>query len=388
MKSAPCRPAGVFPACASASSRAQACAMPRRPRPPLARRRSWQEKHRIEKRERIADQDPPRSSHPRRIVGIVAGDAHLAGHFSMFDSALKIGVFVERLEQEFRRASLPLRKVLWPPHRADTHDAARQRDHPHPALIETVNTDVAGILARPKFCAAEVTEYGGALMQVVLAPQLVLRSDKRIAAAGIDDIARLNAVVAAVIGLYFEQRFARAFLLDFPNLLSLTGIGAAGTRMIVEHLVEILAPNLKGVRRTVADGARKGEGVVAAFVVRLEIRAQLVYAERAHLVEHTQAFEDRQIHRQERLADVKPRMASLLERNDLVAAPRQQDGRGAPRRAAADHRHVANFGYHVVIGVHVRSSLRIFPPKMCIRARCWDLKSLFRLPLLRECCSY
>ncbi len=34
--------------------------------------------HRVEKCERIADQNPARSAHPRRIVGIVAGDAHLA----------------------------------------------------------------------------------------------------------------------------------------------------------------------------------------------------------------------------------------------------------------------------------------------------------------------
>ena len=177
----------------------------------------------------------------------------------------------------------------------------------------------------------------------VLAPQLVFRSDQRVTAAGIHDIARLDTVAAPVVGPHVEQRFARIFLLDLDDLLPLAGVGAAFARMVIEHLVEILAPNLIGMRRTVADGARKGVGAVAPLVFRLEIRAELEYAERSDLLEHAQAFEDRQIHRQQRFADVKARMMRLLEGDNLVAAACQQNRGRASRRAPADDRDIAIF---------------------------------------------
>jgi hypothetical protein len=114
--------------------------------------------------------------------------------------------------------------------------------------------------------------------------------------------------------------------------------------MFVQHLVEVLAPHLIGVRRTAADRTGEGVGVVAAFVVRLEVRARLEHAQRADLVQHAEPLEYRQIHGQQRFADMKSRVMRLLQRNDPVAAPRQQCRRGAAAGAAADHRHVTLLG--------------------------------------------
>src|SRR5258708_33265188 len=100
------------------------------------------------------------------------------------------------------------------------------------------------------------------------------------AAAGVDDVAGLDAVAAAVIGFYLEQRLARIFLLDLQYLLPLAGIGAAVTRMVVEHFVGLLPPHLIRMRRTVADGPRKGVVVAAALNVRLRTGAGPEYAER------------------------------------------------------------------------------------------------------------
>ena len=90
----------------------------------------------------------------------------------------------------------------------------------------------------------------------------------------------------------------------------------------------------------------EGVGVVAALVVGLEVRTGLEDAERAHLVEHAEPLEYRQIHRQQRFADVKARMARLLERDHLVAAACEQCRGRAAGRAAADHGHVALIERH------------------------------------------
>ena len=118
-------------------------------------------------------------------------------------------------------------------------------------------------------------------------------------------------------------------------------VRAALAGVVVEHFVEILAPYLVGVRRTLADRAGEGVGVVAAFIIGFEIRTRLEHAHGAHLVQHAQPFEHGKIHRQQRFADVKAGVMRLLERDHLVTSPRQQCGGCTAGRAAADHRHVA-----------------------------------------------
>jgi hypothetical protein len=196
------------------------------------------------------------------------------------------------------------------------------------------------------FGTAKLAEDGCALMLSVLAPQLLLRRQEGVAAAGIDHVTRVNTVAPAVIGVHIQVRVARSALLDLDHFLAFARVRAALARVIVEHLVEVLPPHLERVRRTRADGARKGVSVVAALVVRLEVRTGLEDAESAHLVEHAEPFEDRQIHRQQRLADVEARVARLLQRNHAVAAAREQCGGRAAARAAADHCYVTLIDCH------------------------------------------
>jgi len=89
--------------------------------------------------------------------------------------------------------------------------------------------------------------------------------------------------------------------------------------MLEQHPVEVRAPHLIGVWRAVAEGAAEREGVVAVLVVRLEVGAALEDAERPHLLEHAQTLEERQIHRQERLADMKAGVMRLLQHDHAVA---------------------------------------------------------------------
>ena len=193
--------------------------------------------------------------------------------------------------------------------------------------------------------AAEVPKNRGALMQVVLAPQLLLRGEKCVAPAGIDHVTRADGVAAAIIGAHFQMRFVRAVLGHRHYLVALACVRAARSRVVVEHLVEILAPYLVCVGRAVADGAGKRVGVVAAFIIGLEIGTGFEYAELPHLVQHAQALEHGKIHRQQGFADMKTRVMRLLERDHRVTAPGQQGRRGAAGGTAADHHHIASFGH-------------------------------------------
>jgi hypothetical protein len=69
--------------------------------------------------------------------------------------------------------------------------------------------------------------------------------------------------------------------------------------------------------------------------------AGLRTADPVHLGQHAQALEDRDIHRQQRFADVEARMAAFFEQLDLVAPARQFRGRRGTGRSAADDDDVA-----------------------------------------------
>ena len=210
-------------------------------------------------------------------------------------------------------------------------------------MIEAVDADVAGVLAGARQCAAEVAENCGALMLIILAAQLHFRSQEGVAAAGIDDVPRLQPV-AALAGAHLEMSFARTGLFGRDDLMSLARIRAALARVLEEHLVEILPPDLIRMRRAVADRPAECVSVVAALIVGFKIGARLENAERPHLVQYTQPIEHRKVHRQQGFADVESRMMRFLQGNDLVAEPRQQCRRGAARGTAANHGHIAGFG--------------------------------------------
>src|SRR2546430_265659 len=130
----------------------------------------------------------------------------------------------------------------------------------------------------------------------------------------------MKPIAAPVIGAHIESSVTRTTLLDVQRLMALARVRTALARVREQHLVEVLPPHLVGVRRTVADRAIEGEGVVALLVVGLEVRAALVHAQRAHLLQHAEPLEYGQIHRQQRLADVEARMMRLLQRYHAIAA--------------------------------------------------------------------
>lgn len=134
--------------------------------------------------------------------------------------------------------------------------------------------------------------------------------------------------------------------------------------MCKQHLVEILAPHLKGMRRAFAQGAREVVGVVAACIIRFKIRARLVYRHGTNFFQHPQALEYRQIHRQQRFTDVEARMPGFFELHHAVTALRQERRGGAAARAAADHQDIAvlHARFHVT---HTRAPATIIHKAIC-----------------------
>ena len=81
-------------------------------------------------------------------------------------------------------------------------------------------------------------------------------------------------------------------------------------------------------------------GPHAVRSLMVETRAELdLHPGAAHLVEHAHAIEERNVPRQERLADVKARKSLALEEDDAMPLPRKErckGGAGGP--ATADDR--------------------------------------------------
>src|SRR5579863_3165799 len=185
-------------------------------------------KHWIEKREGIADHHPARSAHACRVIRVVAGDAYLvADELRGFQAPPQCRITLERGEEKLQRAAFALLEVIRPAHRSDAHDAPWQRNHPHPAVLEAVDADIARIRPGARLGAAEVAEDRRTLMLPVLATQFVFGGEKSVSATGVDDVARLDLVIRATLGTHPQPAGARCALLDRHDLVALTRAGAA-----------------------------------------------------------------------------------------------------------------------------------------------------------------
>ena len=129
--------------------------------------------------------------------------------------------------------------------------------------------------------------------------------------------------------------------LDVARTASFDDLGARACGTPDENLVEFGAPDLIRICQGLVPGMRKLELLVPSVVGRNEFRTPLLHADGAHLLGHAEPLEQRQVGRQQRLADVKARMARFFEHHDAVAAFGEQSRRGRAGGSAADDQHVA-----------------------------------------------
>src|SRR5262249_7493105 len=146
---------------------------------------------RVQKGEGVADQHPARAAHLPRVVGVVPGDAHLvADELRVLEAPPEERTALQGLDEELARAPGALLEVVRAAHCADAHRPGGRCNHPHPAVIEAVDADVAGVGARARLGAPEVSEDRRALMLRVLAPQVLLGGEEGIATARVDYVTR------------------------------------------------------------------------------------------------------------------------------------------------------------------------------------------------------
>jgi hypothetical protein len=183
----------------------------------------------------------------------------------------------------------------------------------------------------PALRAAEMTEDGCAVVPGIASFDVQLAGQERFAARGIDQVARLPVPGAAVLLLCLNARatLRRATLqLNAAHAAALDHLGA-GTRGVADQdFVELRAAHVVRVRHRLVPGLREAKVLLAITAWGDELGAPFEHADGAYLVGDPQLFEQRQIGRQQRLADMEARMAVLLQQRDVVAAACQQGGDG------------------------------------------------------------
>jgi hypothetical protein len=244
-------------------------------------------------------------------------------------------------QEVFERRTLAALEVRGRGHGADAHGAVLQRDVPEPAVVEPEERDVALEAPGPALGVGEVAVQRGARVLAVALLGVELVRQQRVAPARVDHEARAPAGLGAVVGLDFHLRavVGRALAgvhVHAGDALLLEGARAALAGMAEQQLVELRAAHVHRVRKALVH--RLAEIEVAGMVVpgRDELRAVLLDADGLDLGAHAQPVEQRHVHGQQRLADVKARVLRLLDQHHVVALVRQQRGHGGARRAAAD----------------------------------------------------
>ena len=202
------------------------------------------------------------------------------------------------------------------------------------------DADVALELALEAARVAEVAEDRGAAVRFVLALPAVSGREHRVAAAGIDQVTGTPLARRAVFH-HRRCRHAVGIEVDLGHAAVLERLCAAGGRVAEQDLVEHRAADLPRVGHRLVP--RVGELQEAGMRVRgrHELDPPFAHADALELAAQPEFVEQPHVGWQQRLADVKPRVAPLLCEHHLAALARQQCGRGRAGRAAAHHQHVA-----------------------------------------------
>ncbi len=192
-----------------------------------------------------------------------------------------------------------------------------------------------------------MAEDRGAGVVPVLALQVEFLGQQRVAPGGVDEIAARPAALAPLLVHGLHQRVAALGKLDVRHAHPLDHPGALGGAVPQQQVVELGAAHLVGIGLALVQREGELELVVAAdFQFGGEIHAGLPDADGVHLLEHAEAPEDRQVVRQERLADVKARVALLLEHHHVAPALGEQRRHRRPGGSAADHQYFAALLVH------------------------------------------
>ena len=185
---------------------------------------------------------------------------------------------------------------------------------------------MARALARIALRAAEMAEYCRAVVLRIAPFDTEVAGEEGIAARGIHQVARLPVLCAAVLVPCLN---ARATLqLNAAHAAAFDDVGARMRGVADQDLIELRAAHVVGVRHRLVPRLCEAKVLLPPAARGDELGAPFLHADGAHLFGDPELFEQRQIGRQQRLADMEAWMAVLLEQSDVVAAAGEQGGDG------------------------------------------------------------
>jgi hypothetical protein len=179
-------------------------------------------------------------------------------------------------------------------------------------------------------------------------------AEERVASGGVDHEARLPLAHGAVgVDRGHAGGLARAprstsRTRQFSRASATDARGAAE-----EDLVELGAAHLVGDRHRAVGGVAEQEARAVGVRGRDEGRARLHHPDLGHLARDAQLLEERQVRRQQRLADVEARMGIFFHQDHAVAALAEQ-GRDGRSSGTATHDDDVALGSHL-LSPHLRA---------------------------------
>lgn len=215
---------------------------------------------------------------------------------------------------------------------ADAEPPADQRDQPVPAVLDQQHLDVAlrlDLRADLRRQALEVGEHRRPAELADRADAARPPGEERVLAGRVEHEARAQLLAVR------HDPHAVVLHLDLRDRRAEPDLRAAGDRRAREHLVEGRAVDLPRMRRRAlqAVGEAEEREVAGALVPELGALLEVIGAA---VEPHAEPVEQRQVDRQQRLADVKPGKMLALEHHHVLAGLAQQVGGGRSGGAAAD----------------------------------------------------
>ena len=166
-------------------------------------------------------------------------------------------------------------------------------------------------------------------------------AEEGVAARCVDDEARLPGFTAAICERRMhERRLSRRLKLDIANAAAFDCLRARACRAAEQDLIELRTAYLVGKRQRLVPALGEFKGLMTPVPGGDEFGAPFLHADGFDFIGDAEACQDRQVRRQQRLADMKARMVLFLEQHDRVAAFHEKCCSGGARWATTDYEYV------------------------------------------------
>ncbi|MEO8976427.1 MAG: hypothetical protein ABI552_11815, partial [Casimicrobiaceae bacterium] len=208
-----------------------------------------------------------------------------------------------------------------------------------PPIGRRYDDDVAACGSRCAVKRVEMSERRRAVEQRIADASAHLFGKQGIATRRVDDdfgsdlgcfrlAGKAHAYTARPLSVFAEKHFLDAR--PFKHLR------ARFASVVEEQLVEVGPLDLERARMVVVDSVYELHGSYVIGSLMIEACAKLhLHPGAAQLVEHAHALKERNVPRQQRLADVKARKSFALEEDDTMPLPRKERCEGGAGWAAA-----------------------------------------------------